>query len=64
MNYGAVCVVEMVCTDGWHGWNLQGYVEVLFGGASGRDGLTWDGWGRDTRGPEGLVGKCMCRVVV
>jgi hypothetical protein len=36
----------------------------LEGRPSGRDGLTWDGWGRDTRGPEGLVGKCMCRVVV
>jgi hypothetical protein len=46
MKYGAVCVVEMVCTDGWHGWNLQEYVEVLFGGASGRDGLTWDDWGQ------------------
>jgi hypothetical protein len=41
MNYGAVCVVEMVCTDGWHGWNLQGYVEVLLEGR--RDGTGWRG---------------------
>jgi hypothetical protein len=45
MNYGAVCVVEMVCTNGWHGWNLQGYVEVLFwrGVGTGRADVGWMG---------------------